>query len=573
LLKTNASGTLVAAVAGTDYVTPAGLSGYVPTSRTITINGTAFDLSADRSYSVGTVTSVGLSSATTGVTIGSSPITTNGTITLAIATASGSQQGLLSSTDWTTFNNKASTAALANYLPLTGGTLTGALGGTSASFSSTLTAGDTTIINVAPILAIQSNTTGNIFLRFRQSADTMASMFYTNATATFTMSNNMGGLRFNTSSTSDAMNITGFGNVGISTNNPLGSASERTLHLSDGGAGFATLYVTNGANTLRGIFAISNSASSISVGSQSNHNFTLVSNDSPRMTIVGTNGNVGINISSSILSKLHVEQNADADGIFLSRSGANKQAIFISSDANVGAYIAGGTNPNNTATQNDGFGRLVLQGGTSEGFQFQTSSVSGGSAQSWTTRMKITNSGQIYLPRFISSSTDVINIEAGSSFSGRGILINMDAGNDAITIGGSGSQNAINVTSSGKRVIISNLGGTGTRAVLADSSGLLSAPVSDISVKQNINTIGYGLNEILKMNPVWFNFIDEYKNYGEGRQNGNIAQEMELIIPEAVFTTPTTGKMGINYDQLHAVYIKAIQELKAELEELKAKIK
>jgi len=116
---------------------------------------------------------------------------------------------------------------------------------------------------------------------------------------------------------------------------------------------------------------------------------------------------------------------------------------------------------------------------------------------------------------------------------------------------------------------LSNLAGTGSRAVLADASGNLSAPVSDISVKQNIQTIGYGLNEILKMKPVWFDFIDEYKNYGEGRQNGNIAQEMEAIIPEAVFTTPSTGKMGINYDQLHAVYIKAIQELKAEIDAIK----
>jgi len=109
----------------------------------------------------GTVTSVGLSSATSGVTIGSTPITTSGTITLAIATASGSQQGLLSSTDWTTFNGKqaalngtgfvkisgttisydnstylTTSAASSTYLALAGGTLTGALGGTSASFSS-----------------------------------------------------------------------------------------------------------------------------------------------------------------------------------------------------------------------------------------------------------------------------------------------------------------------------------------------------------------------------------------------------------------------------------------------------
>ncbi len=152
LLKTNASGTIVAAVAGTDYVIPSALSSYVPTSRTITINGTAFDLSADRSYSVGTVTSVGLSSATSGVTIGSSPITTSGTITLAIATASGSQNGLLSSADWNTFNN----AATGSFLPLSGGTLSGNLivnGSTNTPLKITAT---------EPYMEIQSNGSTNV---------------------------------------------------------------------------------------------------------------------------------------------------------------------------------------------------------------------------------------------------------------------------------------------------------------------------------------------------------------------------------------------------------------------------
>jgi len=123
---------------------------------------------------------------------------------------------------------------------------------------------------------------------------------------------------------------------------------------------------------------------------------------------------------------------------------------------------------------------------------------------------------------------------------------------------------AMEISSTGVTKIV-NLAGTGSRAVLADASGNLSAPISDISVKENIQNIGYGLNEIVKMKPVWFNFIDEYKNYGKERQNGNIAQDMEAIIPEAIFTTPTTGKKGINYDQLHAVYIKAIQELNEKL--------
>jgi hypothetical protein len=184
----------------------------------------------------------------------------------------------------------ALTSNLSAYLPLAGGTLTGALGGTSASFSSTLTAGDTTIINVAPILAIQSNTTGNIFLRFRQSADTMASMFYTNATATFTMSNNMGGLRFNTSGVIDAMNIIANGNVGISTNTPLGSSAERTLHLSDGGGGYATIYVTNSSNSVKSIFGMQSSQNLGIVGTQTNTPFAIVTNDTERMRIDSSGG-------------------------------------------------------------------------------------------------------------------------------------------------------------------------------------------------------------------------------------------------------------------------------------------
>jgi hypothetical protein len=164
----------------------------------------------------GTVTSVGLSSATSGVTIGSTPITTSGTITLAIATASGSQQGLLSSTDWTTFNNKqpqlngtgfvkasgttisydnstylTTSAASSTYLPLAGGTLTGALGGTSATFSGALTFanGGANYLYGGALRVLYSNgtNTNNIYsggvngLRVINQADTIALMQITDS--------------------------------------------------------------------------------------------------------------------------------------------------------------------------------------------------------------------------------------------------------------------------------------------------------------------------------------------------------------------------------------------------------
>ena len=88
---------------------------YVPTSRTLTINGTALDLSANRSWSVGTVTSVAaLTLGTTGTDVSSNVAngTTTPVITLNIPTASATNRGALSSTDWTTFNNKQSAISL-----------------------------------------------------------------------------------------------------------------------------------------------------------------------------------------------------------------------------------------------------------------------------------------------------------------------------------------------------------------------------------------------------------------------------------------------------------------------------
>jgi hypothetical protein len=64
------------------------------------------------SISAGTVTSVGLTSSTSGVTVGASPVTSSGNITLAIATATNAQNGLLSSTDWATFNGKQNSIGL-----------------------------------------------------------------------------------------------------------------------------------------------------------------------------------------------------------------------------------------------------------------------------------------------------------------------------------------------------------------------------------------------------------------------------------------------------------------------------
>jgi hypothetical protein len=73
----------------------------------------------------GTVTSVALTAGTSGtdVSISGSPITTSGTLVVNIPVASGSNTGKLSSTDWTTFNNKQSTILVTAPITKVGSTI------------------------------------------------------------------------------------------------------------------------------------------------------------------------------------------------------------------------------------------------------------------------------------------------------------------------------------------------------------------------------------------------------------------------------------------------------------------
>ena len=186
-------------------------------------------------------------------------------------------------------------------------------------------------------------------------------------------------------------------------------------------------------------------------------------------------------------------------------------------------------------------------------------------------RMRLTNNGQLLFSRTAASSTDCINIETYSGFSGRGILINMDAGNDALTIGGGGTQNAINVTSSGKKVIISNLGGSGTVTVQADNSGTLIKS-SDSSLKQEDKEYKIqGLAEILQLQPRAYKWLKDIEVRKEQAvtEIGFFADEVNPIIPSAA-PKGFDGLYGFNDRAVMAALVKSIQEQQAQIEELKA---
>jgi hypothetical protein len=150
-------------LSSTDWTT---FNSKVPSTRNITINGTTQDLSADRTWSVGTVTSAGIT-AGTGISLaGTNPITSSGTITVTnsapdqtVVLNAGTGIGVtgaypnftISNTDPTTGVTLASaggTETLVN--DGTGPSLAtkGITAGTGISLSSTAT--DLTVTNAAP---------------------------------------------------------------------------------------------------------------------------------------------------------------------------------------------------------------------------------------------------------------------------------------------------------------------------------------------------------------------------------------------------------------------------------------
>lgn len=110
-----------------------------------------------------------------------------------------------------------------------------------------------------------------------------------------------------------------------------------------------------------------------------------------------------------------------------------------------------------------------------------------------------------------------------------------------------------------ERLIITNLGaGPGTLDVGIDANGFLVNNASDISLKENINTINSALNKVLNLRGVTYNWKDRNSG-GNATKIGFIAQEVNQIVPEL---THYDGKyMSVHYKDVTALLVEAIKEL------------
>ena len=125
-----------------------------------------------------------------------------------------------------------------------------------------------------------------------------------------------------------------------------------------------------------------------------------------------------------------------------------------------------------------------------------------------------------------------------------------------------------------------------TSSMVISANGNIGAPTagtniynaSDKRLKQNITTITDGLNKIIALNPVKFNWIDGFEPTEDGKDMiGFIAQDVQEVIPEAVesFSNGSViigelvidNTLRVNEKFIIPVLVKAIQEMNTKLDE------
>jgi hypothetical protein len=116
-----------------------------------------------------------------------------------------------------------------------------------------------------------------------------------------------------------------------------------------------------------------------------------------------------------------------------------------------------------------------------------------------------------------------------------------------------------------------NSGNNGSGQINANGAAQAAfGSFSDRRLKENIVDLPTQINNIMALRPVEFDYIE---SEGGGHQTGFIAQEMQEVYPDAVGERAPDGMLTVTgWSKTEARLVKAIQELKAEVDSLRAQV-
>lgn len=440
----------------------------------------------------------------------------------------------------------ALTSNLSSYLPLSGGTLTGALSGTSATFSSTVTGSRfnsggagyriTAFGTLSQTVSGEMTILGHNVVADQSAANTvtvlnggwyssMIKMYYNEGITFHTSETVFSANAIYPMASTERIRITNGGTLGIATSSPIGGVFK--LQVGDGSADTRAIIVSNQVYQL----GFRNGAGSpvFYEGSDTSGNKIFSNNAGSELMRITTNGHFCIGTISpvSLGGSLGLTMGTTTSGrnivLYSSSNGNNGLIQFIDLNGNDGLQIGSSTVDSYFYSYRD------------KPMEFFTNG---------TKRVTIQGDGQT---RFQSSI----------------ILTN-------------GQINSLGTGGGGQPMYL-NFAGNGT--VYAGSSYAVLYAGSDRRIKSNIENAEPTLNKILGLTPRTF----KYKERPEFTNYGFIAQELEEIMPELVKTsegiTICNGEEIVNQKSIESyglawasILVKAMQEQQDLITELTEKV-
>ena len=462
-------------------------------------------------------------------------------------------------------------SALSSYLPLSGGTLTGALSGTSASMSSTSTA-------TAFIPTGSSVPTNGMYL---SGANTLS--FSTLSTRAITISDGQ--------------------NVGIGAD-PIPAYR---LYVNGDIYASATVYGTAASFISTGTFSSTVTATAfIPSGSSVPTNgmylsaantLNFATNSGSRLSIASTGAaTFSSSVTANGISSIGQEQaftfqrttgtasdvysfNADSGSAYLYNNTTAKPLMVWAEGGNVGIGTTSATQKITTVGSYVRY-HALSEDNTNAGAYFQ---VKSGSTTVGQSSQFVDNAGNWIIYTGTSSEAERMRITSGGN-----VTIGYETGYTNVRLNTRGAntsssdwaffaENSSGGTIIGARndsqVYAGGIGSTTGTTLVLDSSGYIKQSSSSIRYKKDIKPIDIGLNFILKLNPVSY-LLKE----GDIPQVGFIAEDfpderlVSMSMVKPMDESAGYQKEGVNYAQIVAPLVKAIQEQQAQIEELKAKL-
>ncbi len=401
-----------------------------------------------------------------------------------------------------------------------------------------------------------------------------------------TASNN---LIFGSGGTSEKMRIVSAGAVGINNSSPDsfsgGGSTTASLVIGKGTSGVSphiTLWQGNSAQAAL-TFASANTGAGQYEGRIRYTRDTGVmdfrTNGVANVLVLNAYGNVGIN-NSSPAKKLEISSATNADGILLTgigtgfTSGSSRNIEFSYTDTDTSYASAIKFEVKNSAEHGGQISFWTDAGPSSsstQGTSVRTMTVDrnqnvGIGIESPARKFHVYNNANGFISRFTGGASSDVNIGMYGHSSAAFGSIGTESGH-RFSLFTSGTDR-LNILSNGL------VGINCTPSYQLDVTGTIRATsdviaFSDKRVKENIKTVDNALNTVTKLRGVTYTRkdIDD-----KSTKVGVIAQEVLKVLPEVV-KKDNNDMYSVAYGNMAGVFIEAIKELKAEVDNLKQEIK